>query len=165
MSPRIGTTITLAQLVPASDRPLDILRAACRIAIAQGLRIRAQEESGVALAELGVGWRTTHHRREVNLAGAVVMARQPEPLSREDQADVVAARVLDVTWMWVLGAVDGWSNEPNPQLLTGVDRDVYLLGVRAGGLVFAELTIECPCCGDRRLPLDDDCSCTGARRR
>jgi hypothetical protein len=125
-----------------------------------GLRIRAQEETGVELAM--ATWRTTHHRREVNLAGAVVMVRQPAPLSREDQPDVVAAGVLGVTWMWVLGAIDGWAHDPNPELLTGADRDAYKDGMWAGAQLRVQMLVECPPCERMRLPNDDDCECTGS---
>lgn len=164
MSPKITTSISLVGLAPASDRPLDILRAAFRMALEQGLRVRAQEEPGVELA-IGGAWRATHHRREVNLVGAVAMALQPIPTSKEEGPDVAAARALGVTWMWVLGAVDGWACDPNAQLLTGADRDAYLVGLRAGGLLFAEMTIECPVCEKRRLPVGDDCDCTRRKRR
>jgi len=164
LSPKSIASVSLLGLTPASDRPLDILRAAFRLALQQGLRVRAQEEPGVELA-MGGAWRATHHRREVNLVGAVAMALQPIPTSREEGADVAVARALGVTWTWVLGAVDGWGCDPNAQLLTGPDREAYLDGVRAGGLLYAEMTIDCPACETRRLPVDDDCDCTRRTRR
>jgi hypothetical protein len=165
MSPRIGISVRLADIVPVSDRPLDILRAAFRAAVSMGLRIRAQEEPGVELAALGGTWRTTHHRRETNLAGAVCMVYQPAALSREDQPDVTAARALRVTWMWVVGCLDGFARDVNPELLTGADQAAYKEGMWDGATLRTEVTVECPVCEERRLPVDDDCKCTSARRR
>lgn len=151
MSPRItGPAVPLLSMVPASDRPLDRLRAAVAITEALGPRVVAQDEPGVERGACTGDWRADNerHPRRVSLAGAVCLALQPphDPAEPEasDDAELAAAAALGVRWQWLAGALAGFANEDQRDFL---DDELYRHGRRAGSVLFAELHTECDRCG------------------
>jgi hypothetical protein len=148
---------------PRSQRPIDKLRAAVRAVEDQGLRICLDCDHGVGRHAVTGGWvaDTPYRPRRVSLAGAVCLVLQPAQGLVVEEA---AAAALDVAWEWFLGALDGWQADPYGQAsaLVGASREHYRDGLRAGGVLFAELTIECSACGARRYHQDPKCGACAA---
>jgi hypothetical protein len=165
VSPKIAVVIPVARFAPASDRPLDRLRASLQAVESQGIRVRVQDDSGVERSTLGGGWRCvrTAHPRKVSLVGAVCLAMQPQGSS---DPEVAAEEALGVTNTWLVGVVDGWENAAPTLRFEDPDAAaLYRAAVRCGHVLHVEHTVECPACFERRFPLDDDCKCTAKRRR
>ena len=169
MSPKISTTIDLAKLAPASTRPRDLLLACFHQAVARGLRVRDRGGYGAGIErDPETGQWVPGPDLTVDLAGAVALALQPDRRAPgregEDPDIVMAARALDVHWWWMLGAIDGFANASTPTLEQGASRSDYRDGVRAGHLLYAAVTIDCPVCGTRRFPEWGSCDCARMRR-
>lgn len=156
MSPTISTTVLLGL---QSDLPVDVLRQVIHSVELRGFRVVAQNLPGVAWSH--GEWHSVGEGvpRLINLAGAVCLELQP-PGDGPLHAEQAAARALGVTWAWMQGALDGWSNAPGRR--ERLDR--YLKGVRAGHRLFCELHIVCVVCGDDRRPENDSCTCTTRER-
>lgn len=162
MSPKIGTTVGLAPFAQAAEAatPIDLVRAAVRICEAQGIRVGAAASIGhnVGRHEITRGWVVDGPRRVISLAGAVCVALQP--LDGEEVEDA-AAIALEASWPWLCGLWDGWEGDAQTTMLTGMARPLYLDGVRAGHLLFGEMTVACARCGLRRFTADAVCGNCG----
>lgn len=161
MSPRIGTTLVLgphAQLA-AARRPIDRVRAAVAVVEGQGIHVRAGAEHNVGKHEVTHGWVIDRpRRRSVSIVGAICLAMQPVD---GDEVEDAAASALECSADWLSGLRDGWEGDAQTTLLDGASRSLYLDGVRAGHLLFGEVTIECEACGARRYRVGPRCACGG----
>lgn len=157
VSPRISAGIDITGWVPRSLRPLDRVRAAVAIVEAQGLKLSLQREHGVGRHQVTGSWvaEGPYRPRRVSLAAAVCLVLQPEGLEPEDGA----AAALDVAAEWVSGMLDGWDGDAHVEPLQGAAREHYLDGLRAGHVLFAELTSECGGCGGRSYGKDSCRAC------
>jgi hypothetical protein len=158
MSPKIGIVIdTRGYIMPSSLRPLDRLRAACNVAETEGKRIRFDGAHGVARHSVTGGWfaLNTLDPRRVSPLGAALLVAQPN--RKDDDIIAATAEALNASVDWVWGMWDGFENVVQTGRLQGPSKDVYQYGLRAGHLLFGELTVECIECGERRYRRDLTC--------
>lgn len=159
LSPKIGMGVNVSGWAPRTARAIDRLRATVATIEGQGMKLSVQREHGVGRHAATGGWVADgpYRPRRVSLAGAVCLALQPpQGLGPEDGA----ASALDVAPEWMLGVLDGWDGEAQVEPLQGAAREHYLDGLRAGHLIFAELTAECQGCGTRLYRQDSCRACT-----
>lgn len=161
MSPRIGMGLGLWPFAEAASamRPLDRARAAVLVVEAQGIRVAVGEEHNVGKHEVTHGWVIDRPQlRTVSLVGAICLALQPVD---GDEVEDGAAAALECSVDWLAGLRDGWESDAQTTLLTGASRELYLDGVRAGHLLFGEMTVECRECGERRYVRVESCLACG----
>jgi hypothetical protein len=161
MSPKISMTVNVGEWTPRSRRPIDKIRAAVKAVESQGIRICLDCDDGVSRHLTTGGWvaDSRYRPKRVSIAGAVCLVLQPaQGLTIEEGA----AAALDVSWDWWVGVLDGWQADAQSVLLCGASRDHYRDGMRVGSLLYAELTVECVDCGERRNHKEQLCrSCIG----
>ena len=136
MSPRISLTIHRSQLAELLQSPRTQAAEALAAARARGVRIR-RSEVGVVCGL--VEWRVDHHLTPagVSLAGAVLLALQPEPQEGEEPL-AAAARALGASLAWMEGAEAGWAGElMDTRWIAGLDGELYLDGHEAGVALWA----------------------------
>lgn len=160
MSPKIGMALDARPYVARSLRPIDQVRMVANVVESQGMRVALDGEHGVGRHRITGGWIADgpYRPRRVSLLGAVCLVMQP-PMSLTVEDGALEA--LDVSEGWLTGLWHGFHNEADVLLLGGPCRALYLDGVRAGHLLFAEMTIECEACGERRHR--SDVVCRGCR--
>ena len=149
MSPKIGMRFKVGGYATVTRRPLDRARVAVNVVEAQGMRVVLDGEHGVGQHAITRGWvaEGPHHPRRVSILGAVCLAWQPQ---EGPTVEAGALEALDVSPDWLRGLWDGFHAGADVEQLTGPSRELYLDGLRAGHLLFAELTTECRECGKRR---------------
>jgi hypothetical protein len=157
LSPKIGLSVDLRPYAAASMRPLDRVRMAVNVVESDGKRIALDGTHGVGRHGMTGGWIADglQRPRRVSLLGAICLVFQPP------EATVVEAGVAEALEMpedWVAGLADGFVGEINVAHLVHKSRARYEVGLRAGHLLFGEVTIECAECGTRRYRRDDRCS-------
>lgn len=156
MSPKIGIAFDARPYAAHSLRPLDRARMAVNVVESQGMRIALDGEHGVGRHGLTGGWVADgrQHPRRVSLLGAICIVCQP-PMSLAVEEGV--AEALETSEDWVAGLAHGFLGEVDNEQLRRPSRELYLVGVRAGHLLFAETTVECTACGTRRYRQDGPC--------
>jgi hypothetical protein len=150
-------SINVRDYAATSLRPIDRVRMAVNVVTSQGMRIAIDGVHGVGRHGMTGGWIADgrQHPRRVSLLGAVCLVCQPiEALVVEEGV----AEALDVHEIWVQGVADGFLGEVNDRALRLPTRELYLVGLRAGHLLFAEVTVECAECGTRRALGDGECA-------
>lgn len=137
MSPKVSLTIYASQLEELLKAPRVQIGEALAAARARGIRLRRSEVGVVC----GLGeWRIDRHLTPggVSLAGAVLLALQPEPQDGEE-ALAAAARALGVSLAWMEGAEAGWAGEERDQRRAGgLDAEVYRDGYEVGVALWGE---------------------------
>jgi hypothetical protein len=156
LSPKIGLVIDARPYAAASLRPIDKARMAVNVVESQGMRIALDGEHGVGRNGMTGGWVADGRQRprRVSLLGAICVVMQPMMALACEEG---AAEALEVSEDWVAGLADGFLGEINSDQLRRPSRELYLVGVRAGHLLFAEVTVECAECGMRRYRRDERC--------
>jgi hypothetical protein len=158
MSPKIGTSVSVKHYLPASLRPLDLVRMAANVLEAQGLHVALDGTHGVGRNAVTGGWASDRRRAQVSLFGAICLVLQP---SQSSEIDAGVAEALNMSPPWVTGLGHGFAGEADAAWLERFDRRLYLAGLRAGHLLFGELTKECADCGERRGRGDELCPVCG----
>lgn len=156
MSPKIGIKVDISPYAAASMRPIDRVRMAVNVVESDGKRIALDGTHGVGRGSITGNWVADglQRPRRVSLLGAICLVMQP-PIATVVEDGVVEA--LEMPADWVAGLADGFVGEINVALLGRVTRDRYEVGLRAGHLLFAEVTVECAECGERRYRRDERC--------
>jgi hypothetical protein len=157
LSPKIGIVVDARPYLPASMRSIDRVRMAVNVVESQGKAIALDGEHGVDRHGMTGGWVANgrQHPRRVSLLGAICIVFQPPQALAVEEG---AAEALEVSAAWVAGLADGFVGEVTVPHLTKLNRELYKVGLRAGHLLFAEVTVECPECGARRYRRDERCS-------
>jgi hypothetical protein len=156
LSPKIGTSVGVRAYLSPSLRPLDLVRMAANVVEAQGLHVAIDGEHGVQRD--AAGWAAERRRKQVSLFGAICLVLQPTGSS---EVEAGAAEALNTSPTWVTGLAHGFAGEVDGSWLERFDRGLYLEGLRAGHLIFGEITRECPSCGGRRGRADEECAACG----
>lgn len=157
MSPKIGTSIGVMHYLPASLRPIDLVRMAVNVVESQGLHVALTGDHGVRRIVSG-GWTAEGRRAQVSLFGALCLVLQPP---RSSEVDAGAVEALRSSPTWATGLAHGFAGEVEGSWLERFDRRLYLEGLRAGHLIFGEVTKECAACGVRRGRADGECQACG----
>jgi hypothetical protein len=157
LSPKIGIRVDVGAYVAASMRPVDRVRMAVNVVESQGKYIALDGEHGVDRHGMTGGWVANgrQHPRRVSLLGAICLVFQPPQALAVEEG---AAEALEVSETWVAGLADGFLGEISVAHLARPSRELYKVGLRAGHLLFAEVTSECAECGARRYRRDDRCA-------
>ena len=162
MSPKIGIVVDVRPYAAASGRPIDRARVAVNVVESQGMRIALEGDHGVSRGFTG-GWSADgrQHPRRLSLLGAICFVFQP--LGGGDVVEDGAVEALETSRDWVIGLADGFRGDISVPQLAFPSRRLYEVGLRAGHLIFAEVTVECAECGERRYRRDEHCRCSAIR--
>jgi hypothetical protein len=164
VSPKIGILIDTRKYAAASLRPLDRARMAVNVVESQGMRVALDLDDHGVRSVIGGGWvaASRYSPRRVSVLGAICIVFQPSlrtPLTTiASDLEPAAATALDVAPVWLAGMRDGLDGQADAGPLGDLRRALYLDGLRAGHLLFAELTVECSECGGRRYHREQRCS-------
>lgn len=156
MSPKIGMKLDARPYAATSLRPLDRVRMAINVVESQGMRVTLDDDHGVGRHKITGGWIADgpYRPRRVSLLGAICLALQP---MSGDTVEGGAACALEVSADWLWGLWDGFQNGVQVSILQGPAGELYLDALRGGHMVFAEVTTECPECGERRHRREHEC--------
>lgn len=157
VSPRISTRLNAGVFLVPSRRPLDRVRVAVNVVESQGMRVDLGGEHGVGQHSVTRAWiaDSAYRPRRLSILGALCYVNQPQ--AGPDLEHGACEVLEDASPDWVRGLWDGFHGGADLALLAGPSRELYLDGLRAGHLVFAEITVECPECGERRHRRDEIC--------
>jgi len=159
MSPKSGLSIDLRGALDGEKRT-PRMKVVAAVAQARGSNLPLRfGDCGVERGSFTDIWRVDRKAIPggVSLAGAVLLALQPESSPDEDTGAVVA-RALGTPLAFAEGLSVGWHGEIHATYWTNKDstRRAYLDGYRLGAEVCFMATIVCGDCNARRFKGDGD---------
>jgi hypothetical protein len=165
MSPKTGVSIDIRGAIDGERRtPRMKVVAAVAQARGTGLPLRFGD-AGVERGEFSPAWKVDRKAIPggVSLAGAVLLALQPESSPDEDTGAVLA-RALGVPLAFAEGLGDGWDMVAMSTYWTGGEASQhYVNGFELGAEVRFMATMVCSTCSTRRFKGDGD-RCPGCDR-